>query len=248
MHALTVVPDPTQPLMAYDLAVAALAECRNVDDVLKLHDYAERVRQYARQAGDTSLKRMAAEFVLESEFRAGELLRKIPRGEGVRMAGKDPDGSHRVSHGVTPEESPYAATLRAANISRQTAARYQHMSLVPRAVFEKALHDPTRIPTQARILATARPPLRTKAPARKGSGAATWVCAVARAFEGMGLSNRSPAALVADLTPAQRSELHRIAPSMVTCFQQLFDALDEESGTTSEADGAAAYRAASRGA
>jgi N6-adenosine-specific RNA methylase IME4 len=74
------------PLIRYDAARRALAECVRVDEVLTIRDKAEAIRAYARMAKDRQLEIDAAEIRLRATRRVGEMMQAQPKNEGGRPA------------------------------------------------------------------------------------------------------------------------------------------------------------------
>jgi len=61
-------------IMLYDVALAAVAEARNVDEALKVRNMAQRAKLYARQAKNRDMLADAAEIQLRAERKLGEII------------------------------------------------------------------------------------------------------------------------------------------------------------------------------
>lgn len=108
-----------------------LAEAHSVDDVKAMRDKAEAMRVYAQQAKlGLEAQNCAAEIKLRAERRAGELLREMPKNEGVRLSGRDAFGGHVE---VPPKETP---TLSDLGISKNQSSTWQQLAALPEAQFE----------------------------------------------------------------------------------------------------------------
>jgi DNA modification methylase len=125
-HALAVV-DPASALQRLEDAVRLLAEARDLDEVKAIRNLAEAARVYARQAQlGLEAQNHAAEIKLRAERRAGELVRDLPRNEGVRF-------------GRSIVEQP--PRLQDLGISRAQSHRWQAIASVPLPTFEEHLAE-----------------------------------------------------------------------------------------------------------
>lgn len=126
-------------LILYDKACAALAAAKGVDEAKKIHDTAEAMRAYARQAKNRELEVDAAEIRIRAERRVGELIavqKALPRerGGGLARGNPRPTGSKRV-----PVAPPI--TLSELGIDKKLSARAQQLAAVPERSFEKQIGD-----------------------------------------------------------------------------------------------------------
>lgn len=119
-------------LAVYERARQALADAVRVDEVMAVHDAAERLKLYARQARDHTLKADAMELQLRSERRLGELLRGAKEagqfGQGAGFHAKRADG-----------ERLGTLTLAEAGINRKLSSKAQKLAEVPPAAFDAVL-------------------------------------------------------------------------------------------------------------
>lgn len=120
------------PLARLSAAVAALAEARTLDDVLRIADIAAAAATYARAAKlGLEAQNHAAEVKLRAERKAGALLAQLERGAGPGR-GNTAENMSSVGH----VSSPYAATLAEVNATRQDANRWQDVAELPDDAFE----------------------------------------------------------------------------------------------------------------
>lgn len=146
----------TTQLIKYEAACRALAECKAVDEVKALADKAAAMQAYARMAKDKTLEVDAAEIRIRAERRLGEMLalQKAEGGmaTGVRMAGKDADGSAVVRN----DRRKDAPKLADAGISKDLSSRAQKLAAVPADEFEAALTEKREIQAREGERVTAR--------------------------------------------------------------------------------------------
>src|SRR4051812_46301711 len=76
VNRLLPTPSHVKPgeLSTYEIAKQALALAATVDEVKEIHDAAERMKLYAKQAGDRDLIADAMALVMRSRRRLGEML------------------------------------------------------------------------------------------------------------------------------------------------------------------------------
>lgn len=119
---------PEYQLVKYEAARIALLEAKSVDEAKDIHDKAEAIRAYARQANDNEMVSWASEIKLRAMRRMGELLGS----EGVeRDRGK---GGDRKS-----QSRPTTVKLADFGISRDASSLSQKIATVPEQIFENHL-------------------------------------------------------------------------------------------------------------
>jgi len=117
-------------LVRYDAACLALAEAKSFDEVRDVHDKAEALRLYGRQAKNKELEIDAAEIRLRAERRLGEMLTDSERASGGEHGGK------QKIDGTRAAPSNRAATLAEIGIDKKLSARAQKIAAVPASEFE----------------------------------------------------------------------------------------------------------------
>jgi hypothetical protein len=117
-------------LLLYDKACAALAECKRVDEAKRIHDMAEAMRAYARQAKNRDMEVDAAEIRMRAEIRVGELIlvqKALPRAQGgglnkgTRGAGRPGIGGSKME----PPKTDPTPTLAEVGIDKKLSMRAQ---------------------------------------------------------------------------------------------------------------------------
>ena len=106
-------------LAGYDAACAAIATAKNVDEVKQIHDKAEAVRAYARQAKNKTLEIDAVEIRIRAERRLGELLAVMPKATGAKGIGNPKSALVKREH---------TATLKQMGVSMDLSARAQRLA------------------------------------------------------------------------------------------------------------------------
>ena len=119
-------------LAGYDAACAAIASAKNVDEVKQIHDKAEAVRAYARQAKNKTLEIDAAEIRIRAERRLGELLAVMPKATGAKGIGNPKSALVKREH---------TATLKQMGVSMDLSARAQGPAAVPAEAFEEKISE-----------------------------------------------------------------------------------------------------------
>jgi N6-adenosine-specific RNA methylase IME4 len=114
-------------LVHYDAACRALAEAKSVDEVKTVHDKAEAMRAYARQARNRGLEIDAAEIRMRAERRLGEMIGQQKETIGLAKPGPKIGSS---------SEPNYRPTLAEIGIDKKLSSRAQKMAAVPEAKFE----------------------------------------------------------------------------------------------------------------
>lgn len=116
-------------LVKYDAACRALADARSVDEAKDVHDKAEAMRIYARQAKNTQLEADAWEIRKRAEDRMGALSAALDKSAG----GRNPDAT------LPTDGKSKSAVLREAGISTSAANRYEHFNALPEAEKEERI-------------------------------------------------------------------------------------------------------------
>lgn len=124
-------------LVRYDAAIAALAECKAVDEVKAWADKAAAMQAYGRMAQDKTLEVDAAEIRIRAERKLGEMLIQQKAEGGLDPAATLKRGPVVVSddHGKKP------AKLADAGISKDLSSRAQKLAAVPEAEFETEVSE-----------------------------------------------------------------------------------------------------------
>lgn len=108
-------------LIKYDAACRALADAKAVDEVKDMHDKAEALRIYARQAKNSQLEADAWEIRKRAEDRLGALSAALEKSAG----GKNPQAT------LPTDGKSKTQVLREAGISTSAANRYEHFHALP---------------------------------------------------------------------------------------------------------------------
>lgn len=116
-------------LLRYDAACRALAEAKAVDEAKDLHDKAEAMRIYARQAGNRMLEVDAAEIRVRAERRLGELI------IAAKEAGQIAEGRPRREN-CSPEEQFPRVRLDDIGVDRKLSSRAQKLGSIREQAFE----------------------------------------------------------------------------------------------------------------
>jgi phage N-6-adenine-methyltransferase len=121
------IPRNVTSLVNYEAARRALALAKSVDEVKEIHDRAEALRAYARQAKNKELEIDAAEIRIRAERRLGQLLRQTEKAKGRLLRGRQ----------QRPREA--VATLAEVGVSKDLSSRAQKLADVPEVVFDRKL-------------------------------------------------------------------------------------------------------------
>lgn len=121
-------------LVRYDAACRAIADAKSVDEVKGVHDRAEAMRAYARQAKNKELEVDAAEIRMRAERRLGEMITDQKNTVGLNQGGRPKTRAER-------EQVPEPPTLADAGIDRKLSSRAQKMAAVPDDEYETMLAD-----------------------------------------------------------------------------------------------------------
>jgi N6-adenosine-specific RNA methylase IME4 len=120
----------TGALTRYDAARAALAEVKNVDEVLEVRDEAERMRLYARQAKDRDLMANAMEIQLRAERRLGQMLKSAKDAGQIDRGGRPPEKTG------TSAEPVSTFRLSEVGVDKKLSAKAQHIAQLDAAIFD----------------------------------------------------------------------------------------------------------------
>lgn len=116
-------------LIKYEAACRALADAKAVDEVKDIHDKAEAMRVYARQAKNAQLEADAWEIRKRAEDRLGALSASLDKSGG----GRNPDAT------LPTDGKSKSKVLREAGISTSAANRYEHFNALPAAEKEQRI-------------------------------------------------------------------------------------------------------------
>lgn len=123
----------TTSIVKLEGAARALAEARELPDILEIKDIATAAAEYARAARlGLEAQNHAAEIKLRAEYKAGRLLAELERAPGERV---DLTSSN-VGRG-----SEYKSTLDDAAVTYQDANRYQKVASIPEPEFERFIEE-----------------------------------------------------------------------------------------------------------
>lgn len=118
-------------LVKTQAARRAIAEARSVDEVKDIRDKAEAVRQYAKRAGlGREMQDDAAEIVIRSEYRMGELLSDVDREQGKR-----------TDVTLSQRGTKLGDVLNSSGLSRQDASRVEMLAELPAAQLDTLIAD-----------------------------------------------------------------------------------------------------------
>src|SRR4051812_16242874 len=118
---LTSVLDVGGGLARYDEACRAIAAAKSIDEVKEIHDRAEAMRAYARQAKNRELEVDAAEIRMRAERRLGELIIAQKTTVGLRGPEHSKGGGSKGSKREPPPEAP--PTLAEVGIDKKLSSR-----------------------------------------------------------------------------------------------------------------------------
>lgn len=120
-------------LIRYEVARQALADARQIDEVLTIRDESERMKLYARQAKDREMMADAVEIRLRAERQLGVLL-KSAKEAGQIAEGRRPKVTERNC--TEPEQFP-RVTLEEAGIDRKLSSESQKRASISEQAFER---------------------------------------------------------------------------------------------------------------
>jgi hypothetical protein len=119
--------EASTPVLLYDAACRAVAECVRVDDVKVWRDKAMAVQVYAKQAKNTQMIEDATEIRVRAERRAGELLAVMEKAKGGQPYQKS----------TGRDELPVAPTLKEIGVTKDQSSKWQKLASLNEAEFEK---------------------------------------------------------------------------------------------------------------
>jgi hypothetical protein len=128
-QALAVVPVGTE-LATYDRAVQAIEAAHAVDEVKDLRDKAAAMAEYARQAKNFSMEKMALEIRIRAERRCGELI------AAAKKEGEFKRGGDRKSKLQNVTLIPLTKTLESMGISKHESMNWQKLAAIPKKDFD----------------------------------------------------------------------------------------------------------------
>lgn len=127
MNALVKPPKPGE-LLSVEKACTFLAQAMKVDEVKRVRDQAQAIQVYYRQRkAGLAAYNDAAEIVLRSERRIGELSSSLPKAAGGRGKTGPKAGP------VTPKK----VALAAEGLTKQEASRFEKLARIPERKFEQ---------------------------------------------------------------------------------------------------------------
>lgn len=123
-------------LVRYEAARKALAEAKNTDEVMQIHDFSRQMEAAGRVAKNHDLEADAAEIRLRAERRLGQLIRKQKETVGLNQGGRP------RKKPVPPEEQvSEKPKLAEGGISRKLSSRAQRSADVDDKAFELIVAD-----------------------------------------------------------------------------------------------------------
>lgn len=118
-------------LIQYEVARRALADARQIDEVLSVRDDAERMKLYARQAKDREMMADAVEIRLRAERQLGVLLK------AAKEAGQIAEGRRRKPEENCQDQVQFPrVTLEEAGIDRNLSSIAQKRASISEQAFE----------------------------------------------------------------------------------------------------------------
>lgn len=135
MHQLAALPNISHARLPviYEQAKTALIECAHIDECAKWANKAEALASYAKQAEDSSLRKMADRIQARAIRRCGKLLKEIKPAKG---------GDRKSKGGCPPVDSRKAAAKKAGMSEHQTKQAIR-VAGIPEEDFEAAVESET---------------------------------------------------------------------------------------------------------
>jgi hypothetical protein len=135
MHQLAALPNISHARLPviYEQAKTALIECAQIDECAKWANKADALASYAKQAEDSSLRKMADRIQARAIRRCGKLLKEIKPAKG---------GDRKSKGGCPPVDSRKAAAKKAGMSEHQTKQAIR-VAGIPEEDFEAAVESDT---------------------------------------------------------------------------------------------------------
>jgi ParB family chromosome partitioning protein len=138
--------DGLYALARIDSAKQALAEARDLTDILKVRDQAVAAQAYATARGADEAAQMAVEIKLRSERKAGQFLADMKEQDLLSKGGRPTETKDIMS--------PVLPTLRELGVEPQESKRWQKIAAIPEETFESRIVNAKKR-TQKMLLETA---------------------------------------------------------------------------------------------
>jgi hypothetical protein len=135
-------------LVKYNAMCRAIVAAHRIDEVKHIRNVAMAVQCYARQAKNLEAEQQAIEIRIRAERRAGELLSKMPKNNGV--VDRDKKGQTRSSGGRPRVSEP--PTLADLGITKSQSSRWQKLATMKDEEFEQGVATGQIKPTVSRRL------------------------------------------------------------------------------------------------
>lgn len=193
----------SKALVRYDAMCRAIDAAHQVDEVKEIRDKAAALEHYARQAQNTDAERRAAEIRLRAERKAGQLLTKMPKVNG------------------RPEKASTETTLSDLGITRDQSSQWQKLGALPQKEFDLAIGASVKPPSTKGILRVATDNEDKPTPRRTVSDDALWLWGRLRDFASDEWLAKSPADVMATMTPAMKDDVHTFAPRVAAWLKRI---------------------------
>lgn len=128
-------------LTKYDEACRAVSEARTLDEAKSIHDQAEAMRAYARQAKNRQLEVDAAEIRMRAERRLGEILAAAKEAGQVSVGRPKNSANEGVLKNTANEAGFSKVTLESIGVDHKLSSRAQKLAAVPEERFEVMVTD-----------------------------------------------------------------------------------------------------------
>jgi N6-adenosine-specific RNA methylase IME4 len=123
------------PLVYYETARQSLAQACQVDEILAIHNEAERIKLYAKQANDVEMLLNAREIVSRAVRRLGQVM-EAATDAGQIAKGRPPKDEKKGGNSPIPR-----VTLEAAGITKQLAKQARAAAALTQDAYETAVVD-----------------------------------------------------------------------------------------------------------